>query len=298
MSATGLDEISERWLVALLRALGSLPLPALYLAADLVFFVFYYLVRFHRRLVLENLCGAFPERSSAELRKLAAKSYRNAIHVVFESIKGLSLSERALEHHVEMENPELIARLLQEHRTVLSVAAHHANWEWLQLACASRLGVPLAALYKPLNHSAIDSVLLRLRSRFGSRLMEAKTALPELIGFARERGIIAMVADQCPRPDEDKYWSCFLGRDTAFYNGPETLALLLKAPVVFVHMQRVRRGRYRIRFELLAEPPYRQKKGEIMRRYVRAVEKQVREAPQDWIWAYKRWKYPRPIYES
>jgi len=30
-----------------------------------------------------------------------------------------------------------------------------------------------------------------------------------------------------------------------------------------------------------------------METYVQAVEKQVRAAPQDWLWFYKRWKYRR-----
>jgi lauroyl/myristoyl acyltransferase len=34
-----------------------------------------------------------------------------------------------------------------------------------------------------------------------------------------------------------------------------------------------------------------------MEPYIRAVEKQIIEAPQDWFWAYKRWKYKKPVYE-
>ena len=137
-----------------------------------------------------------------------------------------------------------------------------------------------------------------MRSRYGSKMIETKNALPELVKFARHPGVIAIVADQGPRPEEEKYWGRFLDRDTAFFPGVEKLALLLKAPVVFVHMARVRRGHYRIRFELLTEPPYRQQTGVIMQPYIRAVEKQIVEAPQDWFWAYKRWKYRKTVYET
>jgi KDO2-lipid IV(A) lauroyltransferase len=87
-----------------------------------------------------------------------------------------------------------------------------------------------------------------------------------------------------------------LGRDTAFFTGPEKLARLLKAPLVFAHMQRVRRGYYRVRFEVLAIPPYPQPDGELMERYIRALETQIRAAPQDWVWVYKRWKYRKSVY--
>ncbi|MFQ5644837.1 MAG: lysophospholipid acyltransferase family protein, partial [Thiogranum sp.] len=212
-------------------------------------------------------------------------------------IKGGTLTAEELARRVEIENPGAIHTLLEQYPTVVTVAAHHGNWEWLQLACSSRLGVPLAALYKPLNHPGIDIPLLAARSRFGTQLIEARSALPELLKFARRPGVIALVADQGPRPDEEKHWACFLGRDTAFYPGPEKLARLLKAPLVFVHMERLRRGYYRIRFELLTEPPYRQDPGTIMDAYIRAVERQVLAAPQDWVWMYKRWKYRKSLYE-
>ena len=292
------DVKSEHWPVVLIRFLARLPLPFLYILADILFVLFFHLIRFQRELVVENLARAFPGQSPGATRRLAARSYRNAIHILFETIKCLTFSDHDLAQRVEIENAELIDSLLLQHRTILAAASHHCNWEWLQLACSARLRVPLAALYKSLNHGGIDTLLLQMRSRYGSKLIEAKSALPALVHFARQPGIIAVVADQGPRPDEEKYWSRFLGRDTAFFPGLEKLARLLKAPVVFVHMKRVRRGHYRIRFEVITEPPYRRQSGAIMEPYIRTVENQVIEAPQDWFWAYKRWKYKKPLYEG
>jgi KDO2-lipid IV(A) lauroyltransferase len=297
MSEPNPDVKSARWPVVLIWLLGRLPLPLLYMLADMLFVLFFHLIRFQRDLVVENLGRAFPEQSSQAIRRLAARSYRHAIHILFETIKCLSFSDHELAQRVEIENTELIDSLLHQHRTILAAASHHCNWEWLQMACSARLGVPLAVLYKPLNHRGIDTLLLQMRSRYGSKLIEAKSSLPELVKFARQPGVIAVVADQGPRADEEKYWSRFLHRDTAFFPGLEKLAQLLKAPVVFVRMKRVRRGHYRICFEVLTEPPYRQQSGVIMEPYIRAVEKQIIEAPQDWFWAYKRWKYKKPVYE-
>jgi len=298
MSEPNPDVKSEHWTVALIRFLARLPLPFLYMLADILFVLFFHLIRFQRVLVVENLGRAFPEQTSRATRRLAARSYRHALHILFETIKCLSFSDHDLAQRVEIENIELIDSLLHRHRTILAAASHQCNWEWLQMACSARLGVPLAALYKPLNHRGIDTLLLRMRSRYGSKLIEVKSSLPELVKFARQQGVIAVVADQGPRPDEEKYWSRFLGCDTAFFLGLEKLAQLLKAPVVFVRMKRVRRGHYRISFEVLTEPPYRQQSGIIMEPYIRAVEKQIIEAPQDWFWAYKRWKYRKPVYEA
>ena len=47
----------------LMRLLAGLPLSVLYLFSDIVFPLIYYIIRYRRRLVRENLCSAFPEKS-------------------------------------------------------------------------------------------------------------------------------------------------------------------------------------------------------------------------------------------
>ena len=111
-----------------------------------------------------------------------------------------------------------------------------------------------------------------------------------LARFARGGGVVAVLADQGPRPDEEQYWSRFLGLETAFFPGLGKLTRLLRAPLVFVHMQRLRRGHYRLRLEHIGSGA---ETGDaaLMECYIRRVEAQVRAAPADWLWVYKRWKY-------
>jgi KDO2-lipid IV(A) lauroyltransferase len=59
-------------------------------------------------------------------------------------------------------------------------------------------------------------------------------------------------------------------------------------------MRRLRRGVYSVRLEMLAEPPYETEGSDtIMERFARRLEKSVIEAPADWLWIQKRWKYAR-----
>ena len=288
---------SARWPVLLVLGLARLPLPLLYLLSDLLFLLSYHLFRYQRRLVADNLALAFPDRSPRERAKLARQTYRNALQVLFETIAALHLPRRRLLERVTLDNPAEIERHLAAGRSVLAVAAHHGNWEWLQLACAARFEHPVDALYKPVGHPGLDALLARLRSRFGTRLVPVGEAFRTLLKNRGEARIMALVADQGPRPDEDKVWYPFLGRDTAFFAGLEKIARLTDAPLVFAHMQRLSRGRYAVHFETLAGSPREVPEGELMARYVRAVEAQVRVAPQDWLWVYKRWKYERGLYD-
>jgi Kdo2-lipid IVA lauroyltransferase/acyltransferase len=277
--------------------LSRLPLPLLYRLSDLLFVLLFHLARFQRQLLADNLRRAFPGKPAQEINRLAAATYRNALDFLFETIKAWRFGAQDLQQRIEIENADLLTALLKQHKTVLALTAHSGNWEWLQLTCGARLDAPIAAVYNPLNHRGVDALLLQLRTRFGSRLIDNNdNALPALIEFSRQGGIIALNADQGPRAEDDKYWTAFLGTETAFFTGPEKLARLFQAPVVFVAMQRLRRGYYRVRFELLATPPYPSSPGAVLQPYVQALEQQIRAAPQDWFWLYKRWKYEKSLY--
>ncbi len=283
----------ERLLVTLIRALGRLPLPALYLFADSLHLLLYHVIRLERKVIEGNLRRAFPDMPPRRRARIAAASYRNTLRVVCEAIHARRMSAGELRRRVRFDNPELLDELLERHGKVLAVAAHQGNWEWLEMASSLCMSAPLATLYKPLNHPGIEALLNHTRERFGGRMIAAQRALPRLLRFTRERSIVAVLADQGPQPHEDKYWTRFLNQDTAFYPGVERLARLLKMPLVFTHVTRVKRGYYRVRFELLGEPPWQSPEGELMERYVRAVERQVLAHPEDWLWAYRRWKYRR-----
>ncbi|VAW82159.1 hypothetical protein MNBD_GAMMA13-821 [hydrothermal vent metagenome] len=291
-------KLKQYFIIQLINILSYLPLPILYLLSDALFFTLYRIMRFQRRLLTNNLKLAFPAQNLGERNRLAAACYHNALDFLFETLKTWRLDESEFKRRVILKNPELIDQLGTQHKTLLALTSHYGNWEWLQLACAAQLKLPVAALYSPLNRTDIDRFLKAMRSRFGSTLIEAKTALPALLDFSRQGGIIAVNADQGPRPEEDKYWSRFLGLDTAFYTGPDKLARLFKTPVIFVHMRRVRRGYYEVEFELLCEPPYARDQDNIMPAYIKAAERQILSAPQHWFWLYKRWKYRRSLYDG
>jgi len=281
----------ERTLVLVIRTLGRLPLPLLYLIADVLYLLLYHIIRLERNVIAGNLRRAFPDMPRQRRRRIAAASYRNTLHILFEAIYAQRMPETELRRRVQFDNPELLDRLLDRHGKVLAVAAHQGNWEWLEMASSLCMSAPLATLYKPLNHPGIETLLNQTRERFGGRMIAAQRALPRLVRLTRERSIVALLADQGPQPHEEKYWTTFLNQETAFYPGVEKLARLLEMPLVFTHVTRTGRGCYRVRFELLGEPPLTEPEGELMERYVRTVEQQVLDHPEAWLWAYRRWKY-------
>jgi KDO2-lipid IV(A) lauroyltransferase len=253
----------------------------------------------HRiKVVRENLTRAFPEFDEPALRRVIRAYYAGFAQVLVEIVKALRLAPEELARRVRITNLAPVRELLDAGQSVLLVAAHQCNWEWLLLGLAVQLGYPLDAAYKPLVNNWAEREMKILRTRFGSRLVPAKELLADII---KRRGVtraVCMVADQEPTTSEHKYWTRFLNRDTAFYMGPEEIARVTHFPVFFLGLKRVRRGFYEVSFTALTTQGERPPGGTVTERYARLVEAQIHDAPPDWPWSHKRWKLKKSLYSG
>src|ERR1700747_2847000 len=183
--------------------------------------------------------------------------------MLMEIIKSARMPAAELRERVRIVNLEAPRELLARGQSVLLVAAHQCNWEWMLLALSLELGYPLDAAYKPLVDNWAEREMKKVRTRFGSRLGPAKELLPDILKRRDVVRAVAMVADQEPTTSEHKYWTRFLGRDTAFYMGPEEIARVTQFPVFFIAMRRRARGYYEMEFQLLAAQGQSGRSGEL-----------------------------------
>jgi KDO2-lipid IV(A) lauroyltransferase len=138
--------------------------------------------------------------------------------------------------------------------------------------------------------------MLEVRSRFGARLVPAKELLAD---FLRRRGIVravAMNADQAPVSTDKRYWTRFLGQDTAFYIGAEQIARATRLPILYVRVRRIRRGYYEVELSQLWDGREVTEANTVTERYARACEIDVLKSPADWLWSYRRWRLKKPLY--
>ena len=278
-----------------LKLLSRFPLSVLYALADCLYVLVYHVWRFRRKLSLSNLSNSFPDKSAQELEQIARQAYRNACNMIAEVLKGAVMSEQELRGRVRILNIDVLARFTQAGQSVIMLASHHCNWEWLLIASCLEPGVHVDAVYKPLRVAAIDRFMVEMRSRFGGNPIPVKDFLAAVLRRRGTARVLALVADQTPPWDEDKHWTRFLNQDTAFFVGADRIARIMRAPVFFVGMRRVRRGYYEARLQLLAEPPYSGASADIVERYARAAEAHITQYPADWLWMYRKWKYKKPL---
>ncbi|HXW74059.1 MAG TPA: lysophospholipid acyltransferase family protein [Steroidobacteraceae bacterium] len=280
------------------RLIARLPFGFLYGLASVLGWMTFRWYPYRESLVRHNLTKAFPHFDEAQLRDVIRRFYLGYAQMLIEIVKSVSMPADEIRRRVRVVNLEAPRAFLARGQPVLLVAAHQCNWEWMLLSLSLELGYPVDAAYKPLVDSWAEREMKKLRTRFGSRLVPAKDLLADII---KRRGVVravAMVADQEPTTSEHKYWTRFLGRDSAFYMGPEEIARVTRFPVFFIAMRRLATGHYEMEFVPLAQPGESLPSGTLTERYARLVEAQIHAAPPDWPWSHKRWKLKKSLYQS
>ncbi len=280
------------------RLVARLPLRVLYGIAAVLGWLSVHVYPYREKVVRENLTRAFPDFGPGELRGVISDYYHSFAQMLVEIIKSVVMPPQELRRRVQVVNMEPARALLGQGQSVLLVAAHQCNWEWMLLSLSLELGYPLDAAYKPLVDSWAEREMKILRTRFGGRLVPAKELLADILKRRDVTRAVAMVADQEPTTSERKHWTTFLNRETAFYMGPEEIARVTRFPVFFIGLKRVRRGHYEMSFTPLAARGEVLPPGELTERYAQLVEAQIRAAPPDWPWSHKRWKLRRSLYQA
>ena len=137
---------SEYWLVAaFLRLVRMLPVSASYRLGAVVARLYYWADRSRRRLTLENLRHAFPERDGAELRRIARACYRNAAYTAVQGLLVLS-GKHGREEILSMVDGTQWEGVedTDEDRDFgkLVITAHFGDWEMMSHYVAIRASVP------------------------------------------------------------------------------------------------------------------------------------------------------------
>lgn len=289
VQSTVLSRAAAGVLVRLLQALPSGIVDALARGVAACAFA----LGIRRRVTLDNLARAFPDRSADERRAIARAAYANMARVVVDALRTLGASPAQLLAEVEVQDFGPVERALAAGKGLLVATAHLGSWELFGAAMAQR--VPLHAVVRPLR-GGVNARLVEARERAGLRLIPARGALAAMIAAVRKNEVVAMLVDQAIG-GKHALFVPFFGRPAAMTPALSMAALRTGAPTLVVVALR-EKGRLRFRVEGPFEVPRTGDRDGDLRthasRVTAALERIVREAPEQWLWLHRRWKLVPP----
>lgn len=278
---------SGMWLLA------SLPLNCLYVLSDGLYYILYYIIGYRRKVVRENLIKSFPEKETSEIVHIEKKFYHYICDYFLEEVKLLKMPPEELLRRMTYINKSEYLQKVEDYGGIVLLIPHYANFEWI-----TGMGMIMnpdhvpVQVYKPLSNPYLDKLFLKLRSRFGGYNVAKHSTGRELLKLRRDKKkmAIGLITDQSPSAVDSRHWTTFLNQETAFMSGAERIAKMLKFPVFYCELKRLKRGYCEVSFELLTDFPQDLSDGEVTELFAKKVESTIIREPAYWFWSHKRWK--------
>ncbi|MHA6280361.1 lysophospholipid acyltransferase family protein [Salinimicrobium sp. CAU 1759] len=275
------------WLISVL------PFRLFYLFSDLVFVIVFYVARYRRTTVLENLTLVFPHKPVEELKKIRKNFYRHMVDMFLEMVKSISISNEELKKRFVFKNVEEIQKIREMDKSILLACGHYASYEWMNALQLYGLDYRGFGVYKKVKNRYFDQMAKDIRGRYDGILIPTAKATKTITFNEKQgiKGVYAMIADQSPRLDRSKAWASFMGIQVPVFMGLEQLSRSLDMVVVYLHVEKVKRGHYVASFKTISYDPAQEPEYLITRSYFENLEAQIKKEPEYYLWTHKRWKH-------
>ena len=272
--------------------LSRLPMRILYMKSDFFYFLIYYVFRYRKQVVLDNLKLAFPEKPEVELLRIRKKFFKHLMDLMVESVKAFSISEKEILKRYTYSNPELVNKYAAEGRSIALMGAHQSNWEW-SISLPKVLNIDMYGAYTKLNNTYYEKVIRDSREKFGVigyKTSEMVRGMQKRFS-AKQQGAYILLSDQSPQLHKTYYWRAFFDIKVPIHTGAEMLSKRFDLVVINYVTKRVKRGYYTTEFQLITDTPKDFKDYQITDLYTELTEKNILEQPEYYLWSHKRFKH-------
>jgi KDO2-lipid IV(A) lauroyltransferase len=305
---TGADELVYLAARGALAAVGSLPFEQAVAGARDLGRAYGSLPTNRKRLARAtgNLRVAFPDWADERIRRTALDCYGHLFVLGVELINApRMLTDDTWSRHLQLGEIAPGVRSLIEAGPCILITGHSGNWELVGYTVAL-LGFPMHALYRPLDLEPMDRWVRQTRARRGLTLIDKFGALRQLPDLVAAGAPVGFVADQ--NGGDRGVFVPFFNRLASTYKSIGLLAMQFNATVLCGGAWRVPAGKrlfrdglgYQVEISDIFGPSDWSAHPDplfyVTARYRRAIEMQVRRAPDQYLWMHRIWR-SRPRFE-
>lgn len=243
-------------------------------------------------LAKENMSLALPELSAAEIEENIRKNFE---HIGISGVEMLRLDmftsgSNDINRYFDLENEHLLREALALNKGVLLLTAHLGFWEAGHFIM-SEMGIPCAAVAKPLKNPFTDRYFEKIRTSFGTEILNSRKGARRILKSLRENRAVVVLLDQHISPPGSVMVN-FFGREAYTTTAIANLAMKYQVPIVPIFFLRQANDRHKVWAEPMLILTGKGEKDVIenTQRLTAIIEVAVRKDVSQWFWMHKRWK--------
>ena len=249
----------------------------------------------NRRIASINLSLCFPHLSKKARHKLLKKSLKENAKTLLEAFWIWKHPHQALTRHQgDIRNKHLLLRAKNSTKGTIFLTPHFGSWEFIGLLAAKYSD--LWIIYAPSKSSHIDRLSCKGRTATGAKLVSTRELnLKKLMQHMEAGGSVGILPDQVPDGKGGEYAN-FFQRKSYTSTLACKLAAKLKCHVVLGYTLRNSKHS-RLYDSYCFDAPQEIYSDNIEKAVAcmnQCIESYILTSPENYIWAYKRFKKPAP----
>jgi Kdo2-lipid IVA lauroyltransferase/acyltransferase len=253
-----------------------------------------------RRVGIRNLELAFPEMTTQDRDATLRSEYRNLGLLLAEFCKMPGYTGEAASRFICYEGLENYLAARDRGKGVLVLTGHLGAWE-LSSFYHSLMGMPMGMVIRRLDNPLVDAFVNRIRCLHGNRVIHKDDFARGLIASMRAGETVGILMDTNMTPPQGVFVP-FFGVLACTASGMARIAAKTEAAVVpgFLLWEESEH-RYVLHFgeELPVIRTGDAEQDELANTasFTAAIERYIRQYPEQWLWLHRRWK-TRPAGEE
>ncbi|MDY0328524.1 MAG: lipid A biosynthesis lauroyl acyltransferase [Arcobacteraceae bacterium] len=243
----------------------------------------------HKHIPRANLDFVFGDKLSDEQKEIIIQnSYKNLAYNLYEFVINSSITVEELSQKVTITNEKYILDAIQDNKSIIFVSAHYGNWELLGKYFSKYK--PISVVGRPLNNEYLNNDLKDSRALDNCDILDRSGATRGLMKALKNKHNIGLVVDQHTAPTKGGIEIKLFGKKALQTDIPARLALKFDAVILPTFVVLKEFGKY----EIKVYPPIEITKDSTIESLTQAqayaIEKQIIELPDLWMWQHKRFK--------
>ena len=241
-----------------------------------------------KKLIHQNLIRAFPNIDQKKINELTSAMWGNYGRVFAEYVFIKNFRKTSLNDNIILEGREILERIKKNNEKVVFISGHFSNFELMAMQL-EKMGIKIAAVYRPLNNVFLNKLMERIRKKYicKNQIKKGIGGLKDLLKLNKEGYSTALMIDQ--RVTQGSRLNFF--NEKAFTTTiPAQLAKKFNIPVVPIFIERFDGIKFRMKVH---KPLYFSDKSStdvITGQLNKILEKMILDSPNYWIWSHNRWK--------
>jgi KDO2-lipid IV(A) lauroyltransferase len=273
----------------------SIPDDALPGVARFFAFLTYYLLRIRRKVTLNNLQLAFPEKNSHWRSITAYFSYLHFSLMILEFMKMQKWGVNRLKQKIPILKIEDILQAYQERRGGVLVSGHFGNWE-MAMGYLFSQGVESIVIQQRQNNSLIDKRMKELRQKWGMKIIYPRGAVQQAERIIKKGKIVGLLGDQ--DAGNRGVFVPFFGQPSSTHFGAAVMSLKSHAPLFVGICPRLNCQTFQFIVKKITLPDFFNLTDEMVQKVTAEIQKHLEQAirkyPEQYFWMHRRWKTPPP----